>query len=394
MAEPHPHFRLAGIPVRIEWSFWLIALFLGYGARTGWLLVAWVAIVLVSILVHELGHAVALRVYHQQPHVVLHAFGGLTYGSGAYRSRVQSIVVSAAGPLTALFLLGIPAYLYLQSFDLYDQYVHHDLYVVVNDVAWVNIAWSIVNLLPILPLDGGNIASSIFGRATARILSMLVAVGAASYFFQIENQFAGFFMMMFALMNFASLQQERAGQRPSVPAPQARFASLDVPGVRTQSSDAFGPGTAALAQGRLTDGVDLLAAGYRKQPSGPTTLAPAQEVARSGQTVSLADRLLGRGGAGPAAASNLQSLLHYAGCFAESAIVGALVYTDGRASRAQTAFEVACSTARTGDNDRAMAWLQRAIEDGFTAGALLDGEPDLASLRLRPDWQALRARAG
>jgi len=40
MAEARPHFTIAGIPVRIEWSFWLIALFLGYGAREGWLLVA------------------------------------------------------------------------------------------------------------------------------------------------------------------------------------------------------------------------------------------------------------------------------------------------------------------------------------------------------------------
>jgi len=111
MAEARPQFSIAGVPVRIEWSFWLIAVFLGFDARSGWLLLAWVVIVLVSILVHEFGHAVALRIYHQKPRVVLHAFGGLTYGSSAYRSRTQSIVVSAAGPLTALLLLGVPAYL-------------------------------------------------------------------------------------------------------------------------------------------------------------------------------------------------------------------------------------------------------------------------------------------
>jgi stage IV sporulation protein FB len=391
VAEGQPHFTIAGIPIRIEWSFWLIAVFLGYRARTGWLLVAWVAIVLVSILVHELGHAVALRIYHQRPHVVLHAFGGLTYGSSAYRSRAQSIVVSAAGPLTALLLLGVPAWLALDPFW---QYTHHERWVIVGDIAWVNIAWSIVNLLPILPLDGGNIAASIFGRHTARLISMLTAFGAATYFFSTGNQFSGFFLMMFAIMNFASYQQEKAGNPPSVPTPHARFATLDVPRPAVRAGgDLFAEGSHALAEGRTAEGLDSLAKAYAARPSGPPSLAPAQQLARSGQAVVLAARLLAPKGAGPGAASGLQSHLHYADCFRESAEVGQLVYADGRASRAQTAFEIGCALARTGDNDQAMAWIRRAIDDGFRAGTLLDGEPDLAPLRVRPDWQELRALA-
>jgi Zn-dependent protease len=388
VSEGQPHFTIAGIPIRIEWSFWLIAVFLGYGERTGWLLAAWVAIVLVSILVHELGHAVALRVYHQQPRVVLHAFGGLTYGSSSYRSRAQSIVVSAAGPFTAFFLLGVPAYFLQDSIDLRTQY---DLYVIAHDVAWVNITWSIVNLLPILPLDGGNIAASIFGRPTARMISIVVAFAAATYFFQQQNQFAGFFLMMFAIMNFGSRQQEKAGNAPSVPTPQARFASLQVPRAVVRG-DSFAEGSRALAEGRTAEGLDALATAYAARPSGPSSLEPAQQLARSGQATALASRLLGPKGAGPEAASNLQSHLHYADCFRDSAEVGELVYADGRANRAQTAFEIACAAARTGDNERAMRWIQRAIDDGFQAGALLDGEPDLAPLRIRPEWPAARAR--
>ena len=165
MAEARPHFTIAGIPVRIEWSFWLIAVFLGYGAREGWLLVAWVAIVLVSILVHELGHAVALRAFHQRPRVVLHAFGGLTYGSGAYRTRAQSIIVSAAGPFTAFLALGVPAYL-LHDGDWARQ--TYERFVIVHDVMWVNIAWSIVNLLPIPALDGGRLLFVLISVVTRR----------------------------------------------------------------------------------------------------------------------------------------------------------------------------------------------------------------------------------
>jgi hypothetical protein len=263
--------------------------------------------------------------------------------------------------------------------------------VIVQDIAWVNIAWSIVNLLPILPLDGGNIAAALFGRPSARIMSIVVAFAAATYFFSEGNQFGGFFLMMFAIMNFGSYQQEKAGSAPSVPTPQARFATLDVPRPPARS-DLFTDGTRALAEGRTAEGLDALARAYAARPSGPSSLAPAQQLARSGQAAALAARLLAPKGAGPAAASTLQSHLHYADRFRESAEVGELIYADGRANRAQTAFEIACAAARTGDNDRAMAWIGRAIDDGFQAGALLDGEPDLASLRIRPEWSAARSR--
>ena len=388
MPEARPHFTIAGIPVRIEWSFWLIALFLGYGARDGWLLVAWVAIVLVSILVHEFGHAVALRIYHQQPRVVLHAFGGLTYGSSAYRTRAQSIVVSAAGPLTALLALGVPAFL-LHDGEWARQ--SYERYVIVHDVMWVNIAWSIVNLLPILPLDGGNIATSLFGRRTARLFSIVVAASAATYFFQQQNQFGGFFLMLFAIMNFGSYQQEKAGNAPTVPSPQTRIAALEVLGAPAQP-DTFAAGARALAEGRTAEGLDTLAAGYAARPSGPTNLAPAQQLARAGLATTLAARLLTPSGAGPQAASSLLTHLHYAQCYREAAEVGELLYVDGRASRAQTAFEIACARARAGDAQGAVAWIDRAIDAGFSAGALLDGEPDLASARALPQWAKARAR--
>jgi stage IV sporulation protein FB len=381
VAEGQPHFRIAGIPIRIEWSFWLIAVFLGYGAREGWLLVAWVAIVLVSILVHELGHAFALRVYHQQPRVVLHAFGGLTYGSTPYRSRTQSVVVSAAGPLAAFLLLGLPAALYL---DPIWEITDFNRWVIVGDIAWVNIAWSIVNLLPILPLDGGNIAATLFGRQTARLLSMVVAFSAATYFFTQDNQFGGFFLMLFAIMNFTSYQQERAGSTPA--------AATTSPTQGGPREDLFSAGARALAEGRTAQGLDALAAAYGNRPSGPPTLGPAQQLAHAGQAVALASRLLGARDSGPEAAVGLQTHLHYAACFRESANVGELVYADGRANRAQVAYGIACAAARLGENDRAMAWLTRAIDDGFRSGALLDGEPDLAPLRLRADWPATRDR--
>ncbi len=366
MPDERAHIHIGGVPVRIDWSFWLLAVLLGYGAREGWLLVAWVAIVLVSILVHELGHAFTLRAYQQRPSITLYAFGGLTVASGTHRSRAESIIVSVAGPLSALLLLGLPAYLLKDSTWAQQTYERS---VIVHDIAWVNIVWSVLNLMPVLPLDGGNIAAAALGEREARILSIVVAGVGAVYLFETGNQFGGTFAMLFALMNFAALsQQRRPGSRG---APRAvRIA--DVP--------------------RGSDDIESLAQAFLAQPSGPPDLGPATTAARSGNAVTLATRLLQSGPTGPRAAATLQSHLHYGGYFAEAAAVAQLLYTDGRSGRVQAAFDAATAFARAGHNQLAMTWLNRAIDEGLTSAALLDGEPDLASLRALPGWHNLRAR--
>ena len=72
------NFALFGFPVRIHPLFWLVALILG--PKTGELRenAVWVAAMLISILVHELGHALVMRAYGLQPSITLHIMGGLT----------------------------------------------------------------------------------------------------------------------------------------------------------------------------------------------------------------------------------------------------------------------------------------------------------------------------
>jgi len=366
MAE-RAHIHIGGVPVRIDWSFWLLAVLLGAGAREGWLLVAWVVIVLVSVLVHELGHAFTLRAYQQRPSVLLYAFGGVTTGSAAHRSRTESIIVSLAGPLSALLLLGIPAYLLKDSTWANQSY---ERYVIVHDIAWVNILWSILNLMPVLPLDGGKIAAAALGQRQARYLSVVVAGLGAIYLFQTDNQFAALFALFFAFTNFAAISQERqAAKPPSTPRP-VRIADVS-------------PGP--------TD-VESLARAFLAPPSGPSDLGPATAAARAGQVLPLATRLLQSGPDGARAAATLQSHLHYGGFFHDAATVAQLLYTDGRLGRVQPAFDAATAFARAGENMQAMMWLNRAVDDGLTSAALLDGEPDLATLRALPGWHDLRAR--
>jgi Zn-dependent protease len=370
MADEQGHIRIGGVPVRVDWSFWLLAVLLGYQAREGWLLVAWVAIVLVSILLHELGHAFTMRAFQQRPHIVLYALGGVTYGDAAPRSRSESILISVAGPLSALLLLGLPAYFLKDGAWASETY---DRYVIIHDIAWVNILWSILNLMPVLPLDGGNVAAVLFGERPARVISIVVAAAGAVYFLQNDNQFGGLFAAMFAVMNFAALSRERQAARQQVPrqVPQP-----------VQIADI----------GRGNDDVASLANAYLAPPSGPPDLGVAAAVAHTGKVLPVATRLLQSGPAGAQAASVLRSHLHLAGCFPEAATVAQLLYTDGRLGRVQPAFDAATALARAGDASGAMLWLNRAVDEGFVGGSLLDGEPDLAPLRALPSWPSLRAR--
>ena len=100
---------------------------------------------------------------------------------------------------------------------------------------------------------------------------------------------------------------------------------------------------------------------------------------------------------GPApsfAVGGLQGHLHVRRHYVASANVGERLHADSRANRAQVAFEVACAWSRADRTDRALAWVGRAIDDGFTAGSVLDSEKDLAATRAEPGWPSLRARLG
>src|SRR5688572_7136554 len=110
-----PHFSIARIPVRVEPAFLLVSALFGFRyLRIGLdVVLIWVACSFVSILVHELGHGLALKVFGQPSVIVLHGFGGVTISQRrAALSRFRSIAVSVAGSITALLVLWLPARTY------------------------------------------------------------------------------------------------------------------------------------------------------------------------------------------------------------------------------------------------------------------------------------------
>ncbi len=130
-----------------------------------------------------------------------------------------------------------------------------------------------------------------------------------------------------------------------------------------------------------------------REPNGPPNLIATEVLARAGAATAVARRLVGRAdGKGREGAGTLQTHLHYADRFAEAAEVGEVVFAANPPSKAQTAFEVACSWAKAGDVDRAVSWLDHAADAGFRAATVVDGEPDLTAVRADPRWPLLRAR--
>ena len=98
------HLRLFGIPVRVHPLFWVVTVIMGLrggdekGTPPAQLLI-WVAIVFVSILVHELGHAFLQRRFGGRPWITLHGFGGLASCDDDDSSPRSQILIALAGPV-------------------------------------------------------------------------------------------------------------------------------------------------------------------------------------------------------------------------------------------------------------------------------------------------------
>ncbi len=179
-------FSIFGFRVEIHFLFWLTALLLGANIRPITLIIPWIFVVLVSILLHELAHAALLRMFGTRSFIRLYGMGGVTQPTFSARPirRWQEILVSMAGPLAGLLFGGVIFVLsiLLEGFDLSNSAFVTWL---LTTLIMVNVGWSLFNLLPILPMDGGNIFSLIFQMVfrtssdlVPRIFSCILCAGA------------------------------------------------------------------------------------------------------------------------------------------------------------------------------------------------------------------------
>ncbi len=245
-------FQILGFPVRVSWLFWAVSAALGYGAalsvqrmygnthisiNLGVLVAIWVGVTFVSILVHELGHALAFRYYGIQCDIVLYHMGGLAipgagmlWGQRGRRTRLthlNSIVISGAGPAIQLMLaafVGITAILCGIQVDEFNwladylglkvsQPLHPAVFASIQFMVTSSIWWAMINLLPIYPLDGGQIAQHIIGIVRrndglmeAHSLSAVVGILVAYWCYNHGMGLNALFVASMVLNNIQALQ--------------------------------------------------------------------------------------------------------------------------------------------------------------------------------------------
>ncbi|HVA50517.1 MAG TPA: site-2 protease family protein [Pirellulales bacterium] len=232
------NFALAGVPVRVHPLFWLVTLLLGmsHDAKPVEVLL-WVAAVFVSILVHEFGHAVMIRYYGWRPRIILHSLGGLAAYEPTYHRTWPQVAISFAGPaagflLAALVALAIRLAGHEVQLDWKDPFplpIRFEFFHATNlnrfiiDLFFVNILWGCINLLPIYPLDGGQISQEVLnhynpanGTRQSLMLSIFTAVGMGVVMLaKLEDYWLALLFGLFAYTNYQALQQydDRFGGR-------------------------------------------------------------------------------------------------------------------------------------------------------------------------------------
>jgi len=171
-------FTILGFPVTVVWTFWLGAALLGSGSadtREGFrFMLVFIVAAFVSILLHELGHAWFQRKYGGRSQIVLHAFGGYAQGTGRY-TRNQSLVITFAGPVMN-FLLAAVFYALMGQLTPASP---HLLLIFVFIMIWINLSWGILNLVPVLPLDGGRVLEHLMHGRNPAFRYQISAVAAA-----------------------------------------------------------------------------------------------------------------------------------------------------------------------------------------------------------------------
>lgn len=442
MGQPGPGlaFRLGGFPVRIDWSFLLIAALLALGGGASLTFSAlWISVVAVSVLVHELGHAVVARRLGATPSITLYALGGLTtFVPPRPLSRWESVAVSFAGPgagfAAGLIVLGLAHLTSPESGT------------VAADAArmavFVNLGWGFINLVPVRPLDGGAIVESLLPgdpterRHRAAMVSVVAGGAAAIACLYYGLVFGAILLGMITASNLSevtggrsarrddrvigAIERVRHGDRSAVPEVARHLASEPDRNRRRVLATAVAdlligqgdldtcrrfsaalPGDIDPAVGHLLaalDGdpgaLDRLGARFTEHPDPLATRCLVRGLVAAGRAAEIAPTLA----AGPAEGRRLASLrdahlvVHLAGQPAAAAAVGELLLREHPGAEATTWFNVACSHARAGHAHRALELLGVAVDRGWSDPALLDTDADLDAVRGLPEFRRLRDR--
>ena len=215
-------FTLAKVPVSVSPWYLLLLVYLTMRNPGQGLILA--VCITISLLAHEFGHALVAKHFKLQPQILLHGFGGLTGHERAGRDRDEALII-AAGPFAGLFMGAcVLALLKLATIE------SPTLQAALEYFMYINFLWSAFNLLPMWPMDGGQLlrigASKLLkparGERITHIVSIVVVavVAVGSYYVQ----FGPMMMIILAMTAWQNFQALSAAPSASVPRRDNPFA--------------------------------------------------------------------------------------------------------------------------------------------------------------------------
>lgn len=253
-------FRIGSIPVQVRPSHLIFAAFIAMdwmqvqrAPDTQSALLAGLGgmvVVFGSILFHELGHAFSMRAFGYQPSVVIEGLGGYTSpNTDQPIPWLKDVLLTLAGPLAGLSL-AVAGFVGFHSFKPDEGFgAGHPLWAqLLNFVAWGNLLWSVLNLVPVLPLDGGRVSHTVFTRLFGKRgilfsqgLALPISVAAVAYGLS-QGQQNILLAALFGMFGFRAVQNLVAYVRGQVPSTETHPAEL-----------AFVQATSHFREGRLLE---------------------------------------------------------------------------------------------------------------------------------------------
>lgn len=196
------------IPISIHPLFWATAFLLGWlwgqNLQGAFL---YFFVIFFSVLLHEFGHALTAVFFKQEAKIQLAIFGGFTYREGEKLKLWKEFIVVLNGPLTSL-AISFVSYLVLKNFT-----VNPIVKSMLNFSYFVNLFWAIVNLIPVLPLDGGHLLSIVLegifgfkGIKAAIVIGVMIAAFIAIISFIARQFLLGALFLLLAFESFRSLK--------------------------------------------------------------------------------------------------------------------------------------------------------------------------------------------
>jgi Zn-dependent protease len=440
--------KIFGIPVTVQPFFLLVIGFLGYNRNLPLeFLVEWIIVVFISILAHEFGHALTVRAFGMSPQILIYGFGGLTsWTDDKGLSPPKHIAISLAGPFAG-FLFGGAVYLSERNLpDLFASPLGSQTY---QDLLWVNFGWGIFNLLPVLPLDGGNVAYSLEQWVTkkptgviTRVISLLVAGGIGLWALSAGQLWILILMALFAWNNgsalFQQFQYDRDGRvRPLLDRAQDAIKNDDGAAAVQAAKEALTSarsvdvkeeaqrmllqglilgadieqakkeadrlqavyGHTALLQAlagferrQLPRAIPVIEYSYAMGPSPDLNFTFATALISAGRFHEVAPLIAQQPQPEYAAGAYkmLQIAAFHSAEYKLSAEAGRQAFD--RTREPEVAYNIACAEARAGNADEALAWIERAVEAGYRNVDALASDPDFETLRSRPEFEAICGR--